>query len=523
MATGDVEAVRNRIDIVELVSETVPLKKAGRQFSAPCPFHTEKTPSFYVDPARQTWRCFGACATGGDVFSFLMKRDHLEFGEALRALAERAGVTLSRGRAPEEQERHERLYAANEAAVLFFRNALQAGEPGRAARDYAGRRGLDAATLERFEIGFAPEGWDHLRGYLHGKGFADEELIEAGLLTQGERGVYDRFRGRLMFPIRDEKGRVVGFGGRALGDEKPKYLNTPQTAVFDKGSLLFLLDRAKERIRQADEAVLVEGYLDAITAHQFGYTNVVATLGTALTERHVALLKRYARRVTLAMDADAAGIQAAVRGEEVARTAAGDEGDAEVVVSWDALVRVQARAPVQVRVFTVPSGKDPDEAIREDPQGWPAWVAAAVPPFEFRLRYELARTDIADPRARVELADRMLPLLLQVSDRALQASYVALLAERAGVHPDRLAERLRGLVRRKDAARPLPARVPTAPLPEQPNTPAASTSAPPRGDSRIERTALALLLRFPTLRAAGEALEPEIFEQTALRELLERW
>jgi DNA primase len=270
-------------------------------------------------------------------------------------------------------------------------------------------------------------------------------------------------------------------------------------------------------VRKAGEVVLVEGYLDAITAHQFGYTNVVATLGTALTDRHIRLLRRLTQRVTLAMDADAAGIEAALRGEEVARGAAEDgEGRTEVVVAWDALVRVQARAPVEVRVFTVPSGKDPDEAIREDPQGWPQWVAAAVPPFEFRLRHESARTDLTNPRARVELADRMLPLLLQISDPALQASYLAELARKAAVSVEELKLRLRALAPKKELGERLPAR-------KKLLEPANGGHVPARRDDRVEAFALALLLRFPALRDGGGVLEPELFQQTELREVFEAW
>src|SRR5579883_891043 len=316
MAASEIQAVRERVDIVDLIGADVRLAKAGKTFKGLCPFHGEKTPSFYVYPDSQSFHCFG-CSANGDAFSYLMKRDKLDFGEALRLLAEQVGVALnSDGR--EQAEANARLYAANEAAVAFFRQAFAGSAAGAEGRAYAERRGLDAATLDAFAIGYAPDSWDALRGYLHDKGFSDETLLEAGLLIRNEERdrVYDRFRRRLIFPIRDDRGRAVGFGGRALDDAKPKYLNTPQTAIFDKGTLLFALDRAKDAVRSANEAVIVEGYLDAITAHQFGYQNVVATLGTALTDRHVALLKRFTPRVTLAMDADAAGVQAALRGEE---------------------------------------------------------------------------------------------------------------------------------------------------------------------------------------------------------------
>jgi len=518
MVDHGIEAVKERVDIVDLIGEQVRLQKAGKTFKGLCPFHSERTPSFVVNPDRQTWHCFGSCGTGGDIFEFVKKRDSVDFGEALRTLAERAGVSLAPAASPEAVQANERLYAANEAAVVFFQQALRGNAVGVDARAYVAGRGLDAATIDAFEIGFAPDGWDHLRTFLHGKGFTDGEMTDAGLLSAGESGnVYDRFRRRLIFPIRDERGRAAGFGGRALDDAKPKYLNTPQTPLFDKGRLLYLLHRAKESVRSAGNAVLVEGYLDAITAHQFGYTNVVATLGTALTERHVQLLRRFTPRVTLAMDADAAGLEAAQRGEEVVRNATiDDESRSQMLVAWDGLVRIQALAPVEVRVFTVPNGKDPDEAIREQPSRWQQWVDGAMPPFEFRLLHETARTDMDNPRARVELADRMLPLLLQIGDRTLQASYVDKLAERAKVPATTLTARLHDLVPRKDLGQRVA---------ERQRVSRETATAPVVGGlvEKIEGAALALLVRYPCLREFGEALEPTLFQQSVYRQIFATW
>jgi DNA primase len=513
-----IEAIKQRVDIVDLIGDQVPLQKSGKTFKANCPFHGERTPSFYVYPDRQYWHCYGACATGGDIFAYVQKRDGVEFREALRTLAERAGVQLRSGSAANEA--YDRIGAANEAAIAFFRQALAGSTAGAEARDYVARRGLDEATVATFELGFAPDGWENLCGFLRGKGFTDAELLQAGLASERETGgVYDRFRRRLIFPIRDDRGRAVGFGGRALDDAKPKYLNTPQTPLFDKGSLLYLLDRATQPIREAGEAVLVEGYLDAITAHQFGYRNVVATLGTALTERHIALLKGRTKRVTLAMDADSAGIEAALRGEEVARRAgAEDGGRGEVVVAWDGLVRAQARAPVEVRVFSVPNGKDPDEAIRQDPSGWPEWVKGALPPFEFRLRLESRRIDMNDTRQRMELAERMLPLLLQIGDQAIAGAYVDRLATLLRVRAEPLQAHLRRVAQKPDLGTKLPQRVRADAA--QP----ASGQAPRRArEDPSEAVILALLLRFPDLREAGEALDTELFLSAAHRALFVCW
>jgi DNA primase len=510
---SDLDLIKDRTDIVELVGETVQLTRSGKAFKGRCPFHNERTPSFYVDPVRRSWHCFGACSTGGDVFTFLERRDNLDFAEALRVLAERAGVELS-GRKRATDERSPRLIQANEAAAGFFHHVLLNSQEAEAARTYAERRGLDAATIRDFELGYAPDRWDSLAAHLSGQSYAREELIEAGLVIEGERGVHDRFRGRLIFPIRDERGRVLGFGGRALGDAQPKYLNSPQSPIFDKGSLLYTLDRAKDAIRSEGRAVIVEGYLDAITAHQFGYRNVVASLGTALTERQIDLVKRFTKRVALALDSDAAGLEAALRGEQLIRDLPGS-GQSEVVVDWGNLVRVQSRAPVEVRIFSVPGGKDPDEAIRADPAGWPGWVDAALPPFEFRLRYELAHVDRTNPAARVQMLERLLPLLAEVGDRALQAAYLSQLAVAAGVREDDARTKMNTLIASNKRGQVLPNR-------ERTRQPAVSAS-PAAAGSRAENFCLALLLRFPELREIGQDLNRDIFLQLANRAIFEHW
>jgi DNA primase len=559
---SDFETVKQRADIVDVVGSYVALQRAGRYFKACCPFHNEKTPSFYVYPERQSWHCFGACATGGDVFTFLEKKENLTPVEALRLLAERYGVMLERRDRKEAETATARLIEANEAAAQYFHSLLlnaAAGAPGRA---YLEKRGLDAETVRAFQLGYSAEVWDGLRDHLRGRGFSDDEQVEAGLLTRGDRGVYDRFRGRLMFPIRDERGRVIGFGGRVLGDGTPKYLNTPQTPLFDKGATLFALDRAKDAIRAAGVVVVVEGYMDAITAHQHGIANVVATLGTALTERHVALLKRYARQVVLAMDADTAGIEAALRGEELVRKAAEADPDApaRVVVDWRSLVRVQATAPVEVRVFTVPQGKDPDEAIRADPDAFRELVSRAVPPFEFRLRHELAAIDRESPRERRALAGRLLPLVAAIADRAVQAQYLAQLAQATAIPEEVLAAEMRAAAGRStrlplrepvqpsvpsrergpdapaspEAGTHPPAPSPKAgPLPPSPSPPISGEGADLGGGGqsggrsgwgvRAEITCLRLLLAYEGLRDVGMALVPDLFTDPANRALLLAW
>lgn len=356
------DEIRQRIDIVDVVGETVALQRAGRNYKALCPFHPEKTPSFFVFPDRQRWHCFGACAAGGDVFAFVMRKHNLDFAGALRLLAERAGVSLRRASGRGEQAQKERLCQANEAAAIFFQNALFSSSAGAPALDYMTLRGIDRETAEAFQIGYSPDSWDALREHLKGRGFNEVELLRTGLLVEGDIGLYDRFRDRLMFPIRDEQGRGVGFGSRRLketekeGDESPKYLNTPQTPIFDKGSILYGLDRAREHIRRSDLAVIVEGYMDVIAAHQHESRNVVASMGTALTERQVGFLRQLTENFVLAFDPDEAGQAASERGTLIAY-----------------------EMGASIRVISLPEGRDPDQIIRSSPEIWRQLVAEARP------------------------------------------------------------------------------------------------------------------------------------------------
>lgn len=366
------EEIKQRLDIVDVIGETASLHKAGRNYKALCPFHTEKTPSFFVFPDRQSWHCFGACSTGGDIFAFVMKKNDLDFSGALRLLAERAGITLRQKAIAAEKKERERLWLANEAAVTFFQHALlntQAGEP---ALNYLAMRGIDRETAEAFQLGYSPDSWDALREHLKGRGFGEAELLQAGLLVESEHGLYDRFRNRVIFPIRDERGRVAGFGSRSLvvatldppeggvqaasSDDSPKYVNTPQTPIFDKGNILYGLDRAKEHIRRSDLAVVVEGYMDVIAAHQHENGNVVASMGTALTERQVNLLRQLTENLVLAFDPDEAGRTASERG-----------------------TRVAYELGANIRVLQLPAGQDPDQIIRSSPQEWRSLVAEAKP------------------------------------------------------------------------------------------------------------------------------------------------
>ncbi|MGH2586294.1 MAG: toprim domain-containing protein, partial [Dehalococcoidia bacterium] len=402
-----------------------------------------------------------------------------------------------------------------------------------AARAYVERRQVDGAAAETFQLGYALNSYDALRAHLAERGFTSEELVQAGLLSEGEHGPYDRFRDRLIFPIRDERGRVIAFGGRVLGDSMPKYLNSPQTALFDKSGTLYALDLAKDSIRSAGSAVVVEGYMDVIAAHQHGITNVVATLGTALTEKHVQILKRYTKRVTLAMDADAAGQEAMSRGLAVVERAAAADPDApvETMVDWTGMVRLHAVAPVEVAVFTVPRGKDPDELIRADPDAFTRLAETAMPPFEFRLRHEISKVSRTDARAMMELVDRLLPALAGVSDRRLQAHYLSQLATATGVREDDLRGQLRGagaktapparVTLRERSERPATIR----PEPEGEETPLAPAHGPVSTGAvtKQEMLCLRLLYEFRSLRTEGMLLEEDLFTDAANRYLFQVW
>jgi DNA primase len=319
------EEIKSRLDIVDYIGENLQLRRSGRNYAAFCPFHANtRTPAFYVFPETQTWRCFGACAEGGDIFSYVMKRQGWDFKEALKHLAERAGVELE-PQTPAVKQRQaveEKQVGLLTAAADYFHQLLLHAPQAAGARDYLAQRALNEETIATFKLGFALNSWDACRNHFSEQGYSDEELLAVGLLTENpDKGTrYDRFRGRLIFPIRDGNGRIVGFGARTLDpDGIPKYLNSPQTDLFDKSAILYGLDLAKRAIRQERQVVIVEGYMDVIKAWQHGFHNVVAQMGTALTEAQMQQLKRYSKRFVMALDADAAGAKATLRSLDVAR------------------------------------------------------------------------------------------------------------------------------------------------------------------------------------------------------------
>jgi len=484
-STGIIADIKTKLPVVDVVGETVQLKRAGTIFKGLCPFHAEKTPSFTVTPERESWHCFG-CGEHGDIFTFVMRRDGLDFREALERLAERAGVELSERTAGEDR-RKRRLRAALEAAIAWYREVLLQAHQAERARSYLAERGFSEETLEAFSIGYAPNTWDAMTRRLRAKGFSDSELTDAGLVSPSNRGgVYDRFRGRIIIPIRDASGRPIGLGGRILPDaEGPKYLNSPATPLFDKSRTLYGLDRAKGAIRREKLAVIVEGYTDVMAAHQAGFTNVVASLGTALTAGQVELANRYAEAVALAYDVDLAGEAATQRG----------------------LVEELQGVVSKVRVIRIPAGKDPDELIRTDPDGWRTAVASAEELLPYFMTRAAAEVDMRQPQGRSAYTRRMLDLLRRIPDRVEQDSYVPGLAQLAGIDERILREEL--------------ARGPR-PMPVRPVDAARSDADAAPQLTALEREALTLLLLNPVLAAdLDDAALP--FRDESARGLARAW
>ncbi|HYN64359.1 MAG TPA: DNA primase [Candidatus Limnocylindrales bacterium] len=472
-SSGITAEIKSKLPVADLIGETVALKRAGSAFKGLCPFHAEKTPSFIVNPEREAWHCFG-CGEGGDIFTFLMKRDGLDFREALARLAEKAGVELSE-RTAREDRRKRRLREALEAAIAWYREVLLQTPQGERAREYLEERGFTAATLDRFSIGYAPNNWEMLTKRLAARGFSADELTGSGLASPSNRGgVIDRFRGRVIIPIRDSSGRAIGLGGRILpGVEGPKYLNSPAGPLFDKSHTLFAIDLAKTAIRREKLTVIVEGYTDVMAAHQAGFENVVASLGTALTRGQIELALKYGEAIALAYDVDLAGDSAAREG---------------------LLAQLGADHSVsKVRLVRIPDGKDPDELIRGNPDAWRQAVAEAREVVGFAIERLASEAEMGSVGGKRAFTGRVLAIIKAIPDPLERNFYVQQVAQRVNVDPGILAEALQ----REPARRPV--------------TPAAVAIGPGRtlgpadgaGPSGLELEALGLLLSHPVLTAEG--------------------
>jgi DNA primase len=491
---SQIDDIKSRLDIVDLIGESVKLRRTGKNYSGLCPFHNEKTPSFIVSPDRQTWHCFGQCNEGGDIFRFVMKKEGWDFKEALRALAERAGVKLEAYKAekPEEKEAHERLRGLLEETVTFYRHHL-ATPPGKFTLDYLHeKRHLSDATIETFGLGYAPDSWDAALTHFKSKGYTEQELLEVGLVSQRESGGFvDRFHNRLMIPIRDENGKMTGFGARILDpNDFPKFMNSPETPLFSKSRLLYGLDRARKPIRAADQAIIVEGYLDVIALHQAGFENVVSPMGTAITEDQLRLLKRFSRRIVLALDPDAAGQKAVLSGLEAARQSL-DHAD-ELRFDARGLLRHEARLQADLRVASMPDGLDPDEIVQRDPEQWKSLIENAQPIVVHVMGALAAGRDLEDAKVKSEIAAQVLPLIEDLPNPVERDTYRQRLARFLKVDERSLTG---AQARGPRARRPRP-RLET-PAQEQVQAPVSTPAVSP--SHRIEAHVLGTLIRRPDL------------------------
>lgn len=416
------DQIRERVSLVDFISETVALKKLGRNFRGLCPFHNERTPSFTVSPERQIWHCFG-CGKGGDVFTFLMEMEHLEFPEALKILAEQAGVKLIRSTtASKNSQLKEKLLEIHQLTDEYYHYILTKHKLGERARIYLKERGVTDTLIETFHLGFAPESWNNVARFLFKKGFTQKEIELSGLGLMGRSSLYDRFRSRIMFPIKDYRGATIAFSGRVLGGEvkEAKYINSPETLLYTKGNTLYGFSLTKDAVRKAGSVVVVEGEFDVISSFAAGVTNVVAIKGTAFTDSQVRLIKRYTEKVLLALDADIAGDAAARRGIELAD-----------------------RAGLEVRIVRIPAGKDPDEAARTSSHEWKEAVSRSQPYYDFLIDSAFTRYKSLDAFSKKKITDELLPILFTIENTIVQAHYIKILANKLEIPEEKVLEALK--------------------------------------------------------------------------------
>jgi len=417
-----IEEVRSKTDIVELISEYIPLKKSGRNFKALCPFHSETKPSFFVSPELQIFKCFG-CGKVGNVFNFVMEMEGMTFGEALRFLAERAGVKLRPYQPTGEEKERQLLLAINHLASEFYHFLLTQHPAGKKALEYIRiKRRISADSIKRFKLGYAPKMWDGLIRFLvKKKGYQIKDLEKAGLVIKKEGSYYDRFRDRLIFPLFDLRSNVCGFAGRIIkkDEEAPKYINTPETPIYHKSNLLYGLETTRQEIKKKNTAIVVEGEIDAIASYQAGVRNVVAIKGSALTEQQVRLLKRFCENIYLALDFDFAGDQAARRG-----------------------IKIAEQAGLNIRMVRPLFGKDPDECVQKSPQLWRQSVKKAVPIWDFYLDSSFSRHRGKTAEEKKKIAEELIPILSEISNEIVKAHYVSLLAKRLKVSEEIILEEM---------------------------------------------------------------------------------
>ncbi len=436
MTDNPIEEIKSKLDIVEVIGSYIKLQKAGINYKAPCPFHKEKTPSFFVSPTRQMFKCFG-CGESGDIFRFVMKMEGVEFGDALRILARKAGVKIEREN-PEFKTKRKQLYEINELACRFYEKQLRESQSGKKVNEYLLKRGIGEESLEQWRLGYAPAsaagGWQIVSDFLVGKGYQRSDVESAGLAiksnqagSQHQSDYYDRFRGRIMFPIFDLYGQVIGFGGRLFEQETTKkdlakYLNIPNTLLYNKSNVLYGLNLARVDVRKKDFCILVEGYTDVILSHQAGFKNTVAASGTSLTESQLRILKRYSQNLITAFDMDVAGDFATKRGIDLAQ-----------------------EAGFQIKVVVMPKGKDPADIISENPKEWQGLVASAKSIFDFYFDSTFSKFDEKSEAGKRKISDTLLSVIGKIPNKIIQSHWAQELARRLRVSEDSVLAELRKL------------------------------------------------------------------------------
>ena len=418
--SSPIEEIKARLDIVEVIKDYIKVQKAGANYRAVCPFHSEKTPSFFISPSKQIWRCFG-CGEGSSMFDFIMKIEGVEFGDSLRILAKKAGVELKPEK-PEIRSKREKLYEICNLAAVFFEKQLGYGVQGKKAKEYLLSRTINEESIKERRLGWAPDTWQGLFDFLISRGYTKEDIEKAGIALKSDKGkYYDRFRGRVMFPIFDSQYQVIGFGGRTLKKEKDiaKYLNISNTLLYDKGKVLYGLDKAKVGIRKEDFVILVEGYVDVVLAHQMGLTNVVSTSGTALTPTQLNILKRYTDNLFLAFDMDFAGDAATKRAIDLAQT-----------------------QKFNLKIIKIKEGNDPADLMSKNPEDFKEAIKKALSVFEFYFEDAFSRFDENEPEGRKKISEYLLPIIKKINNKIEQFSWVQKLASRLKVREEVVEQEL---------------------------------------------------------------------------------
>lgn len=420
MSDDTIEEIKSRLDIVDVVKDYIELKKVGSNLRALCPFHAEKTPSFFVSPSRQSWRCFGGCNEGGDMFDFVMKIEGVEFPEALEMLAKKAGVKVKKPNS-EKITKKQKFYEIYQLSTKFFETQLKKSKKGKKAKEYLLSRGIKDKSIKNWRLGYSPDSWQALSEFLVSKGFKRDQIVEAGLAIKKEDHSYDRFRGRIMFPIMNTSGRPIAFGGRVFGDSEDtaKYMNSPQTLLYDKSKVLYGIDKAKVSIRRQDKVILVEGYTDVIMSHQVGFKTAISTSGTALTEGQLNIISRYSRNLYTCFDMDDAGVSATKKGIEMARKLGFD-----------------------VKVIALPKDMDPADLIKEDKAKWEKAVEKAEDVMQFYFDVAQQGRDLSNPKDKKKVAKELLPLIKRIPNKIEQSHWVKIIAEKLDVPEDIIYDQL---------------------------------------------------------------------------------